>query len=488
MSDMNSLSGKDDFKNLQKRLNHESIRHQFRSKLVGGLNEDDVTTYIEDIEDKLRKLEQENKKVSDDIFSLRNKFNKELEDNYDLQENLHNTQNDLDTYIVECKNKELIIQSLNEKGSLERDQFHNEINQITEERKELEKMLNESGMEIEHVKKYAEGFEEDNSVMKTRIADLEKENLKIGQLNNEIYQMSEERKTFEELLAKSCMEIEHVKKYAAGFKEDNNVMKTRIDDLEKENLKIAQLNNKILQMSEGRKAIEELLAKSCMEIEHVKKYAAGFEEDNSIMKTRIADLEKENLKIAQLNNEILQMSEEQKVLEELLNDSSMECKDLEQQIRVEKSCNEKQSKDLAMFNQKISNLEETISEKLMEIKEQRKKNEKAELELNLEKARVLSYKINGFKDEFVNIYKKVENLSEETNQYARNNNELQQHLITEQLRADKAEKDFAELSSMFYSLKDKYYKECNPFDSQFKQIVENRNQLQPEINDWIIKL
>ena len=618
MSDVNSLSEVDDFKNLQKRLNHEAIRQQFRSKLVGGLNEDDVTAYIEDIEEKLRKLEQENKKVSDDMYSLKNKFNKELEDKYDLQENLNKTQNDLDTYIAECKNKELIIQSLNEKASSEREQLHNEINQITEERKELEKLLNESGMEVEQMRNYAAGFKEDNSVMIAKIADLEKENLEIAKLNNEIHQMSEERKTLEELLAKSGMEIEQVKKCAAEFEEDNSVMKAKIVELEKENLKIAQmnneihqmseekktldellskygieveevkkcaaefeednctmkakiadlekenlkiavLNNEIYQMSEERKTLEELLAKSGMEIEQVKKYAAEmseeretleelfiesskeveqlkkctaeFEENNNVMKLRIADLEKESLKVAQLNNEILQMTEERKMLEELLNESSVEieqvkicaaefeennnvmkariaglekeivskniqneeinkaCKNLEQQLNDEKSCNEKQSNDLAMFSQKIKDLEEAITEKLMEIKEQRKKNEQVELELNMEKARVLSYKINGFKDEFANIYKKIENLSDESNQYSRNNNELQQQLLAEQLRADKAEKDFTELSAVFTSLKEKYYNEFNPYDNQFKQIVEQRNQLQPEkINDWLIKL
>ena len=249
-------------------------------------------------------------------------------------------------------------------------------------------------------------------------------------------------------------------------------MKAKIADLEKENLKIAVLNNEINQISEERKVIEELFNESSMEVEQVKKCAAEFEEDNKVMKAKIAELKKEIVSKNTLNDEINKL-----------------CKDLEQQIEIEKSCNEKQSKDLTMFSQKILSMEEAISEKLIEINEQRKKNEKVELELNMEKARVLSYKINGFKDEFVSIYKQIENLSNEANQYSKNNNELQQQLLTEKLRADKAEKDFTELSSAFSSLKEKYYNEFSPYDNQFKQSVEQRNQLQPEkINEWLTKI
>ena len=45
-----------ELKKLQQRLNHESIKYQFRTKLVGGLHEEDVTRYIEDLENKLKKF------------------------------------------------------------------------------------------------------------------------------------------------------------------------------------------------------------------------------------------------------------------------------------------------------------------------------------------------------------------------------------------------------------------------------------------------
>ena len=78
-ADMNEL------KKLQQRLNHESIRYQFRTKLVGGLHEEDVTKYIEDLENKLKKIEQDNKKTSDDLNSLKTKLKKELEEKECIQ-------------------------------------------------------------------------------------------------------------------------------------------------------------------------------------------------------------------------------------------------------------------------------------------------------------------------------------------------------------------------------------------------------------------
>jgi cell division septum initiation protein DivIVA len=74
----------DDFKKLQQRINHDSIQYQFRSKLIGGLNQDDVTEYIEFIESKFHKLEDENKRELEEIFSLRTKLSNEIEEKNNL--------------------------------------------------------------------------------------------------------------------------------------------------------------------------------------------------------------------------------------------------------------------------------------------------------------------------------------------------------------------------------------------------------------------
>ena len=60
MSDLSTVIGVEtdmnEFKKLQQRLNHEAIRHQFKKKVVGGLDEEDVTKYIEDLEGKIKEL------------------------------------------------------------------------------------------------------------------------------------------------------------------------------------------------------------------------------------------------------------------------------------------------------------------------------------------------------------------------------------------------------------------------------------------------
>lgn len=133
----------------------------------------------------------------------------------------------------------------------------------------------------------------------------------------------------------------------------------------------------------------------------------------------------------------------------------------EQRIQYEKSRNDKLSMELEILSQKILDLEDIISSKTNEIEEQRNKIEIAEHEVNFHKAQVLRYK-------------------SEANQQVKTNDELHQQLVSEQLRAEKAENDLAALVKMLSGLNDKYYNECNSFLNQFKQIVEEYDQHQPE--------
>jgi len=139
--------------------------------------------------------------------------------------------------------------------------------------------------------------------------------------------------------------------------------------------------------------------------------------------------------------------------------------------------------DLVIFKQKIISLEETVTEKLVELEEQRKTKEKAEQELSFEKARVLSYRVNGFKDELSEVLKKLESLQEEASYNLNSSTFLQQQLTIQQNRADKAESDLATFMQILSGAKDKFYSERNPFGDQFKQLVEIQPENEPVINE-----
>jgi hypothetical protein len=199
------------------------------------------------------------------------------------------------------------------------------------------------------------------------------------------------------------------------------------------------------------------------ETEQIAAKAEGLEQENDILKAKIADLKKEKISLnenrdAEIDNIV---------------------REFEQQLEFEKARNEKQIKDLEMYNQKVVTLEEIIARNLKEIEFQRKLSEKTEQELKLEKARVSNYKILGFKDEIVNIYQQLEHLSAEQLNI---NNELRHQLETEQQRADKAENSLAELTKWASELKDKLFNGQNMFEAQVRQFAEIQNQFKTEIS------
>lgn len=371
-----------EFKKLQQRLNHESIRHQFKKKVVGGLDEEDVTKYIEDIEGKLKQLEQNYKKATDDIYILRNKFNAELEEKYKLEENIREIKQDLNSYIFECKQKDFAINALKEQYNSENMALKNQVQLMAEEKTELKKNIEEININYDKLKENVWALEEENN----NVAAIQAENNK----------MTEEIEAFEELLNQSGVELEQMRKNAEEFGKENTVMKAKIIELE----------NK---------------------------------------------LSAKDYKINEINRV---------------------CQDLKQELEIEKSCSEKLNMDLVIFKQKIISLEETINEKLEELEEQKKQKEKIEQELVSEKSKLLSYRINGFKEEFSDMYKKIESLEKEANQSIQSSNYLQQQLAIQQNRADKAENDLASFMRLLTGAKDKFYSERNPFGDQITQLVE----------------
>ena len=465
MSSVENITGMDELKDLQRRVNHESIKYQFRPKLIGGLNEEDVSQYIEHIEDKFRKLEQENKKYIDENYALKKKFEMQDEEFRNLQGSMESGKHKLNFYITECKNKDIIINTLNETNSSENIKLQNIIVQMTEDREELEGLLTESKQQISQLIEYSEDLENNINNMKLKKSGLEEENLmNVQRLQNEINQIAKERN---ELVS----ELDKTKKYAASLVGSSNAMKVRMSKLEEENIKTVRLQNEINQMAEKRIELETLLSNSVSEFDETKKYAAGLTESNNVMKAKIEDLEKNVLSGKTVKDELNKV-----------------CQELKQQLEIEKAKSEKQSMFLEMSKQKITSLESTISATISELDEQRKISEKAEQELQLEKAKVSSNKLNGFKEELDSIYRKIEILEDEAEQHVNNINELQQHLSQEQSRANKAENNLATYTKLVYSLKEKLSNEQNMLETQLRHLLENSNQLQVEISGCLLNL
>lgn len=267
--------------------------------------------------------------------------------------------------------------------------------------------------------------------------------------------------------------------------EEKKILQASLDKAQKNlanhNSKTAELQAEIDKIVGEKKELERLLTQSSQEIEELKKSAsssqefetlkksaAGFKQENNDLKAKIAGLEK------QISSKDANDVKNNKLMEEL-----------EQQIEIEKERSGKLSKDFESSQQKNIDLEKVIAENKIELERLQQASGSDEQEYKLEKARVLSSNITGFKDEIKNIHLRLESLTEEQ---AKINVELQEQLETENLRAKKAENGLTELIKSISELKDKLDSEQNQFKTQFKQFSERHDQFQSEIQGSLINL
>lgn len=414
----------EEFKKLQQRLNHESIRHQFKKKVVGGLDEGDVTKYIEDIEGKFKQLEQSYKKATDDIYVLRTKLTGELEEKYKLEENNKKIKQDLDTYIFECKQKDLTINSINEQYNSENEILKSQVLQMTEEKIELEKRVDELNIKFEQIKETAAKSEE-------------------------------ERQSLAQSLLESESINEKIKEHTIQLESDNYIIQKKLSIIEEENYNVAEIEEENKKMTEEIKTFEELLNQSSVELEQLRLSSDEFGKENTAMKAKITELENK------LSSKDYKINEINRV-----------CTDLKQELEIEKSCSEKLNMDLVIFKQKIISLEGTINENLEELDMQKKSREKIEQELAVEKSKMLNYKVNGYKEELSDIFKKIEILEEEAGKNLQSSAYLYEQLAIQQSRAEKAESDLAAFVKLLSGAQDKFYSERNYLGDQFTQLVE----------------
>ena len=474
-TDMNEL------KKLQQRLNHESIKYQFRTKLVGGLHEEDVTKYIEDLEKKLKKLEQNNKKTSDEVYYLKTKLNTESENKHCMQIELDEAKQNLITAIVEFKQKQMGYKSVNEKYNTENIQLKNEIQQMAGKLKELEKLSTENNYKEE----YLGDLEDENNALKTRIAEMTEESIQFNKIKNENKQLAEELEAIEKHLNQSKTECEQLKEISSKLENENNQMRIKTSELSDEIIHIDILKNENKQMAEEIMAYEELLNQTSIEYDQMEINANKFKNENILLNERVSELEKSIHEKDYRINEINDVCENLK--EQLKIESSCSEK-LEEQLKTEKSLSEKLNSDSAILKQKISSLQQTINEKLKELEEQKKINEEAVLELNMEKAEAFNYKISGFKEEFSSIYEKMENLEYEAKHSAKLNGILKQQLSVQHNRAEKAEDDLAKIIKLLSEVEDKVYNKRDILGDEFIQLIEKQISRQPERNGKVINL
>lgn len=232
--------------------------------------------------------------------------------------------------------------------------------------------------------------------------------------------------------------------------------------------KISMLENEILRMTEEKSNLMTTLSDAELEYQQLKGYVSEIEKQSNDDKIRINELE----------NAPSAMMMDQEALDRM-ND------DFQVKIETEKSANKMLELSLISANEKMETLEANIAQILMRVEEQKELTAKAEQDLKLEKALVSSYKINGFKNEFANLYQQLDYLSDEQ---VRTNSELQEKLELEKTRAAKAEQKMAELMCCVKALNEKLCNEQYLYNEQFSQMAKSHSQFAEEVNEIFASL
>lgn len=232
--------------------------------------------------------------------------------------------------------------------------------------------------------------------------------------------------------------------------------------------KISMLENELLRMTEEKSNLMITLSDAEREYQQLKLDASEIEKQSNDYKLRIQELE----------NAPSAMMMDQEALDRMNADFQIK-------IETEKSANQMLELSLISANEKIKTLEANIAQILMKVEEQKELTAKAEQDLKLEKALVSSYKINGFKNEFANLYQQLDYLSEEQ---IRTNSELQEKLELEKTRASKAEQKMAELMCCVKALNEKLCNEQYFYNEQFSQMAKSHSQFAEEVNEIFASL
>ena len=232
--------------------------------------------------------------------------------------------------------------------------------------------------------------------------------------------------------------------------------------------KISALENEIMRMTEEKNDLLMKLSDAEREVQELKGFASEMEKESNNYKLRINELENAPSPI---------------MMDQAALDRAKA--DFQAQIGAEKSSNETLELNLISANEKIESLEANIAEILRKVEEQKELTAKAEQDLKLEKALVSSYKINGFKNEFANLYQQLDYLSDEQ---IRTNSELQEKLEMEKARASKAEQKMAELMRCVKALNEKLSNEQYLFNEQFSQMAKSHSQFTEEVNEIFASL
>jgi chromosome segregation ATPase len=275
----------DNFLALRDKYNPELIKTQFKTQMVGGFNQEEVTKYIQQIKEDYKSFEKEMRSEINELLSSRSEIEKTMGDVEQLRESYDKACYDLQAYAAECGEKDSEI-----------GQLQTQICQLTDHREELKKLLGEAGQEIGRLMEELGGFEEEKNLMKMKIAEFERQvtyseelesrNLTLAEIIAEKdAELDELRRISEEALQELKEEkAKSLNSEIAGFKDEFASIYSRIESISGEQRKI---NGELQQKLDEQVRLNEELQQK-LEAENLR--AAKAESDQASLMRCVSDL------------------------------------------------------------------------------------------------------------------------------------------------------------------------------------------------------
>lgn len=184
----------DNFLALRDKYDPETIRTQFKTQMVGGFNQEEVTKYIQQIKDDYKSFEREMRNEMNELLASREEIEKVMGDAEQLRSSYEKACADLQVYEAEFSEKETEIE-----------QLQNQVCQLTDHREELKKLISEAGQEISRLMEETASFEEEKNLMKLKMAEFERHMDTSEDLENR-------NSTLAEIIAEKDAEIAELRK------------------------------------------------------------------------------------------------------------------------------------------------------------------------------------------------------------------------------------------------------------------------------------
>ncbi|OCA82254.1 hypothetical protein A8F94_20285 [Bacillus sp. FJAT-27225] len=189
VKDLQQTGVEEELLELRRKINKDTIKSNFRSKFIGGINEKDVQEYLDSIEAKYQQMEQGLKRNMQEMMASRNKLQRELEhhkaealeEKLNLQEKLELAQRELSFY----KEKYNAVHLINEQQDPKVLELENQIGQMAEELNYLQNQAASGRKERERLQEYSNELKQENRSLKEKLAELEQHSLTANNLQLE---------------------------------------------------------------------------------------------------------------------------------------------------------------------------------------------------------------------------------------------------------------------------------------------------------------